>query len=198
MITVVVQRTPPSRLIPYVALLDEGGNRLINTNPTERTSGTARITHYPILADGAYSIVVSRVGEEKGGSSGPFTLSLTREASYSTLSYGDNVSGTIDKTRTETGYIFSAKAGDVVTITMTRKTGNLDSLLNLFGSDGSQVAGNDNASGQGLRTGDAQIRRFEIPDTGAYIIIAGRKGQTKGATSGDFSLSLQLVTAGKP
>jgi Bacterial pre-peptidase C-terminal domain len=197
-VTIVVARAASSRLIPYVILFDESGTKLIETNPAERTSGTARITRYPILTDGTYSIVVSRVGEERGGSSGAFTLNLTREASYSKLTYGDGVGGTIDKTSTETGYIFSAKAGDIVTITMTRKSGNLDSLLGLFSSDGSSVASNDNAAGPGLRTGDAQIKSFEIPDTGAYIILAGRKGQAKGTTSGNFALSLELVTPGKP
>ncbi len=196
-ISIVVQRTGTSRLIPYIVLADADGKTLITTNTAERTAGTARITQYPIRADGVYTIVVSRAGEQRGASSGAFRLNLTRDASYSVVKYGDTISGSIGQARPENRYLFFATEGDIVTITMARKTGNLDALLSLLGAGGKQIATNDNAAGQGLRTGDSQIRRFEIPETAGYIIVTGRRGKERGASSGDFGLSVELIEAGE-
>jgi hypothetical protein len=194
-ISIVVQRTGISQLVPYVVLLDESGKTLTATNPAERAAGTARITQFPLLRQGTYSVAVSRVGEEKGASSGAFTLSLTRNASYGTVVFGDTVDGALDSSLFETGYVFGATAGDVITITMARKTGSLDSILTLVGAGGRQLTSNDNSSAPGLKTGDAQISRFQIPETANYIVMAGRKGKAQGKTSGSFRLSLELIKA---
>lgn len=75
-ISITVQSVSGSDLIPYAVLLGTNGSKLTSTNPAERISKTARITRYPIQTEGTYTIIVSRVGEEKGTSSGNFRLTL--------------------------------------------------------------------------------------------------------------------------
>jgi hypothetical protein len=191
-ITITVQTAPQSSLIPYIVLVGTNGSKLTSTNPAERTSKTARITRYPIQEEGIYTIIVSRVGEERGTSSGDFKLLLTRDANYPVMSYGDTVEGTLDDQRYEAVYLFNAEAGDVVTITMARTSGTLDATLSLVNSAGRTLATNDQGSGAGLRMGDARISKVRIVADGPYTIVAGRKGRARGTTMGSFSLTVKL------
>jgi hypothetical protein len=191
-VTITVQVTPRSNLIPYVVLVGTSGGKLTSTNPAERTSKTVRIARYPIQTEGIYTIIVSRVGEEKGTSSGDFRLLLARDANYPVLSYGDTVEGTLDDQQYEALYLFNAEAGDVVTITMVRTSGTLDATLSLVNSAGRTLATNDQGNGAGLRTGDARIAKIQLVAAGSYTVVAGRKGRARGTTAGSFRLTVEL------
>jgi hypothetical protein len=191
-ITISVQATPQSNLIPYVVLVGTSGGKLTSTNPAERTSKAVRIVRYPIQVEGIYTIIVSRVGEEKGTSSGDFKLLLARDANYPVMSYGDTVEDTLGDQRYEAMYLFNAEAGDVVTITMVRTSGTLDATLSLVNSAGRTLATNDQGNGAGLRAGDARISKVQIAADGLYTVVAGRKGRARGTTTGSFSLTVKL------
>lgn len=191
-ISVEVESVSGSRLAPYVMLLNSGGERLAGSDPDASGEKTASIARYLITNDGQYTIAVTRIGEERGTTSGAFGLTLTLDASYLFASYGDTISGGIENDQFEVNYAFSAEEGETVTITMTRTGGNLDASLSLLNIDGKQIASNENATGQGLRTGDSRIR-YRIPATGNYVIVAGRRNKAKGTTSGEFNLMLTVT-----
>lgn len=102
------------------------------------------------------------------------------------IAYGETRQGNIDAAATTAVYRFLGTAGDIVTITMRRGGGDLDSYLYLLDGDG-QLLFEDNDSGGA--NGDAQII-FELPADGAYVIVATRLGQAQGTTSGGFVVEL--------
>ena len=109
------------------------------------------------------------------------------------LAYGDVVSGAISDENFLVEYTFEARAGDVVTIGVTAVSGDLDTLLTLYDSDGNELISNDD-----IETGNtnSQIEAFELDNAGTYTIQATRFSERFGSTTGDFNLSLEQVGGG--
>jgi hypothetical protein len=191
-ISIVVQSLPSSRLAPYVALLGQKGDKLADSDPTDDTIRIARITRYSIQVEGTYTIVVSRVGEENGTTMGAFRVTLTNDARRTVINYGDTVQGTIDNSQFEISYVFDAAADDLVTITLRRTSGTLNSTLSLLDADGKLLVTGKSASDLGA--GSTRIDKFRIPADAEYTIVVGRKSQAKGTTTGKFALSLNTET----
>ena len=191
-ISIVVQSLPASRLAPYVVLLDQNGDKLADSDPTDNATRIARITRYSIQEEGTYTIAVSRVGEERGTTIGAFRVTLTGEARKTVIKYGDTVPGTIDNSQFEIRYVFDAAADDVVTIALRRTSGTLSSTLSLLGPDDKLLVAGKTASNLGA--GGVRIDKFRIPADGEYTLVVGRKSQVKGTTTGKFSLSLNADT----
>jgi len=184
-ITVIAQGAS-GNLAPYLTLLDPGGKKLTNTI-TSGSAKTARISRFPILTNGSYTIIISRIGEEKGTTTGSFTLTLTQDAQTTVMKYGDQLDGKIDNDHTEVNYLFSATAGDVVTIIMTFEDA-LSGTLSLIGPDGKTLA--TKGGGPNPPVGSLNISQYRIPTTGGYIVVVGRKGKDQGTSSGSYSLLL--------
>jgi hypothetical protein len=107
------------------------------------------------------------------------------------IAYGSAQSGTIDNATPVYYYRFEGTKGDIVTIRMAQTSvGDLDSVLYLYFNNGSNqlVTGNDNETAGLL---DAAITSFTLPETGTYLIIAGRVGAVNGRTAGNFLLTLK-------
>ncbi|MBN1202915.1 MAG: PPC domain-containing protein [Anaerolineae bacterium] len=81
--------------------------------------------------------------------------------------YGDSVESTLETDATAL-WAFEGTAGDVVTISATAGPDDLqvDTYLQLFGPDGSQVAEDDDG-GSGL---NAAIQNYPLPTDGTYVI----------------------------
>ena len=104
--------------------------------------------------------------------------------SFIDIAYGESQRGNIDANVPAVTYRFSGSAGDVVTITMSRAGGDLNSYLYLLDGQG-QLLFEDNDSGGD--NGDARIT-FTLPADGVYLIVATRLGQAQGTTSGSYLL----------
>jgi uncharacterized protein YraI len=104
------------------------------------------------------------------------------------LFIGDTVQGTIQGTSASAQYVFTASEGDVVSIRMTRQSGDLDPVLILLDPNGKEIARADDAANPTNR--DALLQGITLPANGTYTIIATRFQEDAGLTSGDFSLSL--------
>ncbi|MCS6835813.1 MAG: PPC domain-containing protein [Anaerolineae bacterium] len=85
---------------------------------------------------------------------------------------------------------FTARAGEVVVITMTSDT--LDSVLTLLDASGAQVAFNDDDGG----SLNARIGPLSLPADGTYTIVASSYSSTQGgqAESGAFTLILERAS----
>src|SRR5260221_11085074 len=174
-ISATAQSQSGSKLIPLVILLGPDGDRLVTSDAKAKTITPARNTRDLLPDDGAYTVVVTRVGEDNGTTTGAFRLTVVLIAQNTIMAYGDTVQGTIDNDTTDVNFIFAATKGDLVTITMKRTDGDLASTLTLLGSDGKQITFSNKASGAGLKGGEGRIKRFRIPRTGNFTIVAGRK-----------------------
>ncbi|MEW6580657.1 MAG: hypothetical protein AB1435_15880 [Chloroflexota bacterium] len=102
---------------------------------------------------------------------------------------GQPVSGTIGGESHRHIYIFAGQENEVISISMSRLSGDLDPLLLLTNSDGVILNISDD---DGDRT-DALIELERLPATGRYFIIATRFGQEHGTTAGNFSLLVERV-----
>lgn len=102
------------------------------------------------------------------------------------IAYGQSRQGSIDAQVPGLTYRFRGATGDVVTISMKRAGGDLDSYLYLLDASG-QLLYEDNDSGG--QNNDALIV-YTLPANGEYLIITTRLGQEQGITAGSFLLEL--------
>jgi hypothetical protein len=108
------------------------------------------------------------------------------------LGFGETVNGALDDQTFRQTYTFTGRANEIVAISMTRLTGDLDPYLLLTDEKGDILALSDD---DGPST-DAQIKFKPIPEDGRYFVIATRFGQELGSTSGEYALSLERVGGG--
>ncbi len=107
--------------------------------------------------------------------------------SGSEIQIGQPVSGTIEGDSFRFIYALAGQAEDVLSISMSRLSGDLDPLLLLIDSDGAILGISDD---DGERT-NALIESLRLPAAGRYFIIATRFGQEHGTTLGAFSLLVE-------
>jgi hypothetical protein len=104
---------------------------------------------------------------------------------------GQTVNGSITADNKFDLYVFEGQAGDVVTISMVRTAGNLDTTLFLVDSTGVQLAFNDDVV-PGDNT-DSLISEYTLPLDGRYIIIATHFGLEYGGSTGTYNLSFSRL-----
>lgn len=110
------------------------------------------------------------------------------EGGDTVIRYGESLTGTISGEVYALFYQFAGSAGDVVTITAERLSGNLDPVIVLRdAADHALPDGvNDDAD---AATQDARLT-YTLPADGTYIIAVTRYGVRDGTTTGDFRVSV--------
>lgn len=145
---------------------------------------------------GTYIIVATRFGQAAGDSTGSFVLSLN-EADNSgfgnslqtaiPIALGETVEGELTNRNFAQFYQFTAERNDLITITMNRADGNIDTFLTLTNA-GFQTLAEDDDGGNGQ---NSRIDQYLIPADGLYYIIATRFEGEAGTTQGAYTLELQ-------
>lgn len=97
------------------------------------------------------------------------------------------VQGTLDNRQFTQFWDFDVEAGDTVTVTMKRASGNLDSLIVLLDANNNILAYDDDSDGRY----DASLRAIRLPQKGTYTIAATRYDQAQGFTTGNYTLSIE-------
>lgn len=178
-------------LDPVLTLLDAAGQIIISRDDTAGTRDV-RVNAFSIPQSSRYYVVVGRFGYGLGSTSGDFELDVERigvsSASGSALRYGDSVINNITSMTPQVYYSFRAERGDIVNVRMLRDSGDLDPYLQLVNSNAFVIADNDDIPGSGL---NAQISELLIEESGTYIIVATRYGESAGTSTGRFILTLE-------
>ncbi len=203
-VQITMEATPGSALDCYLELQGPDG-AVVGAND-DIDPGVVRdsLITVDLPADGTYTIVASRyVGPDADPTSGTFRLSLeanneTSAASgtapqITPLAYGETEVGEINDDQYLVFYVFEGTVGDAVTIEVNNLTGNLDSVLHLYRSDGEQwveIANNDDSPTGG--TYEAKLQSVILPQTGKYLIAVNRYGLDRERTFGTFSITLTL------
>jgi hypothetical protein len=106
-----------------------------------------------------------------------------------TLAYGVPVTGTLDSDTPSANYTFDAQRGEVIAISLSVTSGDLDPLLYLLDAAGNVLAGGDDSEGSLA----IEIEALRMPDSGTYTLIVARFGYGVGTTQGEYQLSLERV-----
>jgi len=96
------------------------------------------------------------------------------------------VQGTLDNNHFTQFWDFGVEAGDTVTITMRRNSGNLDGVLVLLDANNNILAYDDDGAGNR----DATLRSIRLPGRGTYTVAATRYEQAQGFTTGNYTLTI--------
>jgi Bacterial pre-peptidase C-terminal domain len=187
-------------LDPVLLLTDDQNNLMASNDDGSDPGFNAAIVSEALPRDGNYFLIVTRFGQERGLSTGAYSLTLTLAGvsggdssnPSSPLQYGDNVVGDLDAQQYQQVYAFRATRGDVIQATMQRISGNLDSLLILADAQGKILISNDEDP-DSPGTLDAAFYNLRIEKTGIYELIATRFGQDAGTSRGGFSLTLSRL-----
>jgi len=107
------------------------------------------------------------------------------------ISYGDTVNGSINDSVSGAYFTFDGQQGDVVGVRMTKTSGDLDPYLILLDANGATLLENDDDP-EGFNR-DSYLRDYALPATGTYTILATRFQEGGGTSSGDYTLTLELV-----
>lgn len=112
------------------------------------------------------------------------------------LSYNQTTSGQISDATKFALYTFNAIAGDKIQITMSHRSGTLDTVLYLFSvnaANGNALTqlgfNNGNPADATLGSLDSRIN-YTITKDGTYLIVATHYGVELGATTGTYDLKL--------
>ena len=183
-------------LDPYLQIVDRDRFEIAKNDDHSRDTRNARIEGLIIERTGPYIIVATRYDD----SAGSFVLSIEEAANSGMgssrlaplpLRYGESRTGALSHAQYERFYSFEAAAGDLITISMKRgPNGDLDSFLILADSAYATVQEDDDS---GAEFQDALITDYRIPAEGMYHIIATRFDRERGATGGDYRLSLDIL-----
>ena len=183
-------------LDPYLQVVDRDRFEIAKNDDQSQDTRNARIDGLIIERTGPYIIVATRYDD----SSGSFVLSIEETAESGKgstrlaplpIRYGESRAGALSHKQFERFYSFEAEAGDLITISMIRgASGELDSYLILADAGFTPIQEDDDS---GIEFQDSQITDYRIPATGRYHIIATRYDRERGATTGDYQLSLNIV-----
>jgi hypothetical protein len=194
-VTISMRRGVSGRLDSYLILADDQFVTLIEDDDSG-TGQNAQIGTYRIPADGKYYIITTRYDGKEGTSEGDYILTIETSGNafdtipdgIPTLNYGASVTGNINPDNLVDLYAFYANQGDVITISMNRSDGNLDTVVDLL-DDAQQLILRDDDGGNGQ---NSRIERYDIPATGLYYIRAQRYDGTTGDanTTGSYVLVL--------
>jgi len=196
LITIDLARGESGDLDSYLILADAGFEAIQEDDDSGEEFQDSRISDYRIPADGRYHIIATRFDRAQGATSGEFRLSLdilddpavAAPGDALSLSYGTSVTGKISGDNESDLYAFYGRRGEVVSISMTRVDGNLDSYLELLNAAQEVVTRNDDNGG----SQNSLIDNFTLPATGMYYVRARRYAGTEGnsETAGSYVLVL--------
>lgn len=200
-IRITMEATPGSDLDCYLELQDENGVVLAaNDDIDPGIIRDARIVA-DVPAEGTYTIVASRFVEPGvAPSSGNYRLTLEPFDQDTIvgvnpltipLTYGQTEVDEINDDQYLLFYVFDGTQGDVVTIEVEHLSGNLDSVLHLYRSEGENwvlMMSNDDSPTGG--TYAPLLRGVTLPQTGKYLIAISRYGLDRETTTGVFALTL--------
>jgi uncharacterized protein YfaP (DUF2135 family) len=112
---------------------------------------------------------------------------------------GDTVSGVITGTGSYFDlYRFEGQTNDVLSISMSRASGNLDTLLLVIDPNGQIVADSDDIVAGQVTDSAINNPPLRLSQAGTYTIFATRYGKDVGGTAGQYTLTLSSQTVELP
>lgn len=198
----VEMNTDSARLDPLLVILDANGTRIAENDDIVEGTDNAGILNFVLLNDGIYTILATRRGEEDSPYIGDYQLNFLRlPANYYDPNTGiflmpievntDEI-GEINDSEPFQSYIFEGSAGDIISIEMTRASGNLDAYLILVNRQTQEIVA-QNDDDERSDTTNAYIANVTLPQEGEYIVLATRYQGIDGNSAGEFILRISTT-----
>lgn len=153
------------------------------------------------------SFVVNTDGTASAGAAGaypdvrtiPSTLQAALDSAPRTaLTDGIPSRGVINGDRYFDLYSFDGVANQVVSLSLTRVSGSLDTLLLVLDPSGSIIADSDDIVAGNVTDSAINNPPLRLPVDGQYTIVATRYGKNVGGTAGEYDLLVQTQTTALP
>lgn len=214
-VTISMIQPDNSTLDPYLVLLGGDGAVIASDDDSGPRLFSALIQDAMLPIDGTYFVLATTklgerfdfegVADNSGEQTTDFDYEIllegtwvdSKELDYTAESLGNSspITATVTKETPVVYAQFTARGGDVVTITTENAGQDMDTFLYLFDAEGNRIAVNDDGENMGYFS---QISDFTLPDNGFYFVIATSygfntayeaRGEWDGA--GTFNLTIQ-------
>jgi hypothetical protein len=190
LVTVRMTRESGSNLAGVLELRSETGQLLARADSLGQEAAT--ITDFRLPQAGQYLLVASRYLDSQGRTSGRYRLALSGTPAEfrikGTVTYGKLAFGSLGDSNPSERLNFTGKVGDVIGITTTAKSGDLDIRLTLENSAGVVLASNDDATGT-----NAAVSGVLLPADDTYTIVVSRVGTQTVGSGGNYELAVNLL-----
>jgi hypothetical protein len=201
-VDVTMNKEERGNLDPYLIILDPKGREIARSDDIDKNNHDSAVRGLTLPANGDYVLVATRYAQDFGETYGDFGL-VVRDSAPGTepsgifseaTGYNSIVNGNLDDNTPERIYTFRAAAGDVITLQMTKTSGDLDPNLTLTSNLGTPLVSNDD--NLLLGTLDAAVQGYIIPRSGYYSVIAGRYSGS--SNSGSYRLKIARDSENAP
>lgn len=177
-------------LLPVISLSDPDGKLLLSLDWPQVGLPDIVLTA-SIRSTGPHTLSVAGTANSTGNYELDLALLEAGELEENVLAYGRVVSGELSDSVFQEIWTFRGISGDVVDITMTATSGDLDTFLSLVSPQGEVLSTSD----QGSTGTDAALYAVTLPSSGNYSVVARRSGDRVGeggTTTGGYDLALTL------
>ena len=197
-LTITMTRSPGGDLDTFLVLMNAALQE-ISSNDDSFGTQNSTIENFTLPSAGEYYIIATRYQRAGGTTTGPYALEVALggsgggesdftgvPANTQQIQYNSSVSGVINDSTPQVLYSFQGSAGDVVSVTMSRMDGDLDSRVAILDAELRELASDDDSGGNQ----NSLIDRFVLPSTGTYYVQASRFSGQGLPTSGGYLLVL--------
>jgi hypothetical protein len=192
-------QTISGTLIPEFEVLDLNEQSLGLASADE--SGALASREYILTGDGAYTIRVGRQRGTDGVTTGNYRLTVTLlgagnpsiDESTGTVELDGTAEGELSNAQWREAWDFTTESSDVITIRAERRDGTVRPELILLDGSGVEVRRAYIAT-----SGDySELERVTLPGPGSYRIVVQREGESRGVTSGRYTVTLTVNGTGE-
>ncbi|MBZ0279906.1 MAG: PPC domain-containing protein [Anaerolineae bacterium] len=198
----VTARRTGGTLFPLLEVLDANGISL-TTGYSDYSSGNdnARIDRFSLPTAGTYTIVVSRDGGFNNDTVGTYELNVeilgfgadnpALQTPVGAAAYDTDLTGELGAVWYQ-DWTLAAAAGDTITVTVERLSGNVQLVVTLLGGSGQTLI-----SGYADRSSaKATVDRYQLTGPGSYTVRVSRVNDQDGWTTGGYTLRVRVDGAG--
>ncbi len=194
-VTLRASREPGSPLDLEIELRSPSG--MLIARGDSLGTDAALLADFALPENGRYEVTVTRAGGSAGKTEGRLNLSVqgakAQFALGGSLSSGKRGLGRLTDAIPEERWNYEGTAGEVLAVTATATSGDLDTVLTVLGPDGALLAQNDDPRGS-LDT-NATLAAVRLPMTGTYAVIVSRIGPRNAGSGGNYEIRADRVYA---
>ncbi|MCS6872454.1 MAG: hypothetical protein NZ571_13460, partial [Anaerolineae bacterium] len=182
-------RRKSNSLDPFLRLVDNQSRNVLYESNQGTTGDDVETINTVLLTTGTFTVTLSPAPYRPNN--GDFRLDLRASNALLPLNIGEERSASVDSSRSQFTYTFSALAGQYLRLEARPSLNSrLDPLLILLAPNGRLIAFHNSLDPEQSRS--AVIDGLQLQESGVYTAVVTRSGGEVGATNGAFLISHTL------